>query len=671
MGLTPMSDVVPLMLITEPQPVYAGTFGGVFSTFGRTNNAIRDMNQGFGGIDRLRGFQLHLGTPPNYDMWSYYTVPITESGRTENGPDPNVLSTRTDLNEWMGDSSTRFYSVRKVRDSLPAARYFDYDTGTYKGDNIQIRGKRRDIAIEQIIEAEGERRPAAGEAPTSFRHAFILLVPGGSTASPVDIERLARIRRRWEGFYREATGGLGSASTAVEFGWSQIAPALLERGASAHWSNGRGPTTVTGFARLEPGEEPAAGIAVLASRAGEELISEAAVSATAVLLRARCYAERDGRINTGLAIASPVAESKVSFELRDLAGKLVSTATITVPSGGQTARFVGELFPGYSFPASFKGSLTMASPSPIAVTALRTILNEAGEFIITTQSVSDLDAPAPAETLYLPQVVWGGGYSTEMLLVNPGNSTLTGNLRFRAQDGRAATVGIPGAADGEISYRLEANATQILSAESESADAQSCYVVLTPAAGQSAPIAFAVFTFRQGGRIVTATGVPAATTAAQVRFFVDRTHDHDAGVAIVNPADKDAALTLRAFRLDGIAEEGPSSLSLSAGHQRALFASELIPSLPGDFRGTIEISSETALATVALRATYGNRFLLATLTVEADGHAQARRVLYFPHLADGGGFSSEFILLNLGKGASTPRLSFFTREGKPLRLASR
>ena len=45
MGLRPASEVNPLMLITDPEPLLKGTIGTVASTFGLTDNAIRDPGQ--------------------------------------------------------------------------------------------------------------------------------------------------------------------------------------------------------------------------------------------------------------------------------------------------------------------------------------------------------------------------------------------------------------------------------------------------------------------------------------------------------------------------------------------------------------------------------------------------------------------------------------------------
>lgn len=234
MGLRASSAVAPMFLISNPQPLMTGTVTSVISTFGRTNNAIRDSNQSFGTTDRLYNFR--LGIEGGSILSTATTAFINSSGRTQLGTDPNVVNTSSNLSSF-GAASGSTYSIRKFADSSPQSHFFDPNTLKFTGANIVFRGTRRNITIDDIIANEGQRSPAAGQAPTAFRHAFILIVPNGKEALQADINKLAALRRAWETFYLQATDGLSSVSTQLTANPSPtltaISPESVNAGSSA------------------------------------------------------------------------------------------------------------------------------------------------------------------------------------------------------------------------------------------------------------------------------------------------------------------------------------------------------------------------------------------------------------------------------------------------------
>ncbi len=673
MGLRPAGEVGPITLITQAQPIATGTIEALASTFGLSDNAIRDPRQTPGSQDRFRSFWVRLGSGSTSDLMSYSASYIEHSGHIETGPDPYVISTVEDLKYWWDAKPQMSYAILKTRDSAPCSRYFDFNTGKYTGDNITVAGTPREIAIEQIIESDGERSPAYGAAPTSLRHAFVLVVPAQKDVNRSDIDRIAAIRQGWESLYKSATENRGSVSTALRFGLSSVAETLTGNGGRAYASGGSEGTPVsTGFAALESSTPSVSGTLIMTVRANGKVVSEAAVPATEPVLRARCFAEISPAVNTGVGIAAPAAAAVITVELRDAAGKLVASGPQSLAAHNQMARFVRDLFPGAILPPQFKGSITVRSNTPIAVVALRTLLNEAGEFLITTEPVANLDSPPQANSLYLPQVAAGGGYTTDVLLVNPGSTALSGRLEFRDPDGRELDLGISGASGGNVPYRLEPDGSLVVTTNSISATPRTGFVIVRPDSPLRAPTAGAIFAFSQGGRIVATTGVPPAEPSPRIRVYVDRRNNHDAGVALVNPGTQPAALTVTAANLQGEARGTVRTFSLDPAHQTSLFASELVPDLPQGFRGTLLLESNVPVATMAMRSTNAaDRFLLSTLPVLDLTRLGAASSLFFPHLADGGGYLSEFIILNPGAGSSLSGLKFFSSTGTPLPLVSR
>jgi hypothetical protein len=88
------------------------------------------------------------------------------------------------------------------------------------------------------------------------------------------------------------------------------------------------------------------------------------------------------------------------------------------------------------------------------------------------------------------------------------------------------------------------------------------------------------------------------------------------------------------------------------------------------FRGLLRISSPTPIAVAGLRGRTNERgdFLIATTPPVPEGGPGSAE-LFFPHFADSGGYTTQFILFS---GSSGPPLSgnlrFFSQAGQALSL---
>jgi len=155
------------------------------------------------------------------------------------------------------------------------------------------------------------------------------------------------------------------------------------------------------------------------------------------------------------------------------------------------------------------------------------------------------------------------------------------------------------------------------------------------------------------------SGVPSALPTTSARVYVDKSSGHDTGVAIANPGGAASNVVLRAFQNNGstAAGNGPATLNLLANSQRAGFAGEFIDGLPGGFTGVLEITSSTPFVALTLRSLINTRgdFLLTTFPI-ADAMRPAPAPLVFPQIADGGGYTTQFIFVNAA-GSSTVGLS--------------
>ena len=201
-------------------------------------------------------------------------------------------------------------------------------------------------------------------------------------------------------------------------------------------------TTRTGSVTVLPTANNATptSLAIFAYKPADVTVVEAgtpAISGTAL----RMYVESSGTpgavgsIQTAVAIANSSANQvTVNLQLFNLAGTAAApTASLTVPASGKVAQFVSDFFT--NLPQSFKGLLRVSSTSsPLSVVGLRSRYNERGDFLITTTPPSVENVSSTAQFVF-PQLVDGGGYTTQLILFSATPKQATGNLTFASQSG--------------------------------------------------------------------------------------------------------------------------------------------------------------------------------------------------------------------------------------------
>jgi hypothetical protein len=150
-----------------------------------------------------------------------------------------------------------------------------------------------------------------------------------------------------------------------------------------------------------------------------------------------------GTIDTGIAIANNSSVSAVvNFELTDL--NAISTglaASVIVPAQGHVSKVIHELFPTLAVAqnaAPFRGVLRMISSNSVTVADLRLRYNERGDVLVTTTPVSNEAAASTTAELLFPQVVDGGGFTTQFVLFSGiSGQRSNGTLQFNGPAGQA------------------------------------------------------------------------------------------------------------------------------------------------------------------------------------------------------------------------------------------
>lgn len=419
---------------------------------------------------------------------------------------------------------------------------------------------------------------------------------------------------------------------------------------------------------IESGAVPY-GTAVFTLRQNGATVSEAAVPASPPTTRARLFIEqRNGvtaaltqyqgavDVTTGIGITNPGGQAAdLNLTLRDAQGFVVTTARGALGARNHAALLLNDLAaiaPGFQVPASFAaeggiGSLDIESDVPVSVMALRATTNQRNEILFTSTPVADLTLPAAAGQRVFPHFADGGGFTTAIILVNPSNLPVSGTLEFFSSSAEPLPVAPRGGSPvTSTRYLIGPDGAWVFESDGRD-ETRSGWVRLTPDGTQTAPFGAGVFRLGMNAAVVSESGVPSAALTPSARIFVDRTARRDTGVALANPSNSPVNLTVRAYALDGVTPASAARpLQLAARGHLAAASAGLVGELPEDFIGVIAIEAPAPVAALALRFLSNERNELIMMTLPVAGLTRAApSPVIFPHVADGGGFQTQLLLL--------------------------
>ncbi len=488
---------------------------------------------------------------------------------------------------------------------------------------------------------------------------------------------------------------------------SQNALSLPPNGSSSLLTLGTIGTVQAGYALADfTGNSAPYGTAVFTLKQNDVVVSEAGVPASPPTKLARIFVDyrsnisaKSGHVdagtistNTGVAIANPgETPAEVTFTLRDREGATVATGTGTIPAHGHRSRFIDHLndpdiAPNFNWPSTFGaaiefGSLEVSSTEPVSVLGLRMATNQRYNTLMTTTPIADETQSPSSGTIYLPRIVDGGGWKTTLILMNTSAQTETGTVRLFDANGQPLQVQlVDGSAAAVFPYVVPANGISIFETADLPAATLEGSVQLTPDPQTSAPVASGLFSFAQGGILVTESGIPSIAATSHARIFIDQTNGHLTGLAIANPSSAPMTFTVKAYQEDGVtpAGAGTNSFTLPGNAEMAGFMDRFVSGLPPGFLGIMDISTRTTpfgptgfFVPLTLRMLYNerNEFLITTFPV-ADLTRPAPTPIVFPQIADGisvGQYQTQFIMLGTGA-AVDATLNFFGDDGSPLAI---
>jgi len=464
---------------------------------------------------------------------------------------------------------------------------------------------------------------------------------------------------------------------------------LTDTGTAITSTLGTSPPIAVGYATaaVDSGAAPYA-TAVFSLSQNDQIVTEAGVPASPPVQRARVFVEYRTGITagistidtyTGLAIASRSASTaSLTYTLRDRNGQIIAIGHGNLPPNAHRARFVHELpdlAPDFQLPANFStaiqyGSLEISSNQPVSVLALRLIVNQRAEALLTSTLVSDLSQPLTSSPLYFPHIADGGGFTTSLILSNTSGATETGTISILDDAGAPLSVqSVGGAMAPTFSYSIPAAGTFIFQTDGSPSSARAGWVKVTPDGGTNTPVGTGVLSSSPAGILVTESGVPSSSPTTRARVYVDMSGSHDSGLAIDNPAGTPITVTIQAFDTSGrSAGNGPVTVNLAANGHLGAFVRELITGLPVGFTGVADLTSSSPFVPLTVRAlTNGRGDYLATTFPAADLTQAAPTPIVFPQIADGGGYKTQFIFIS-ADGAATVSVNFVADNGAALSL---
>jgi sugar lactone lactonase YvrE len=463
----------------------------------------------------------------------------------------------------------------------------------------------------------------------------------------------------------------------------QVPFSMSDRGGVSLHTAGTSSQNTVGYAAVQPdaGSLTPAGLAILGLRQNDVLVSEAGVPASPLIQTGRIYVEVNDLVNTGLAIANPSNQLvKISFFFTGASGE-TETRNLSIPPNGQVSAFLdSDLFFESSdggLPWPFIGTFSFSSSAPIAVIALRVFINERNEFLITTLPVTDLSALASGDPTVFPHFADGGGWTSQIVLVNPGDTTLTGTLQFVTHDGVAQVVTVNGQTNSSFAYSIKPRTSQKFQTAGWSASAVSGSVRAVPNGGSASPSGLTIFSLRKDGTTTTESGVPAQAAGNAFRLYAESKEvfgdvgSIQTGLAVVNMSNGPATVVLELSRLDGTSTGLTGTLYLAANGQTAIFLNQIpgLTSLQTPFEGVLRVSSSSPIAVLGLLCRYNERgdFLITTTPASNEAAPPSTSPLYFPQIADGNGYTTQFILFSGQAGeSSTGTLVLFNQLGGAL-----
>jgi hypothetical protein len=345
-----------------------------------------------------------------------------------------------------------------------------------------------------------------------------------------------------------------------------------------------------GWMKLESSESKLAGFFLVFDN-NLQTLDGADVSST--VMTSFVLTEIEGAGFNQLHIANPGSSSAtVNFELYNASGSVRATVARTINPNGALVDYMTDLFAG----------IAVASSDYVRVSSNQGLVpfSYLGVQGHDAKGLNGQDTTKGATTLYSPQYVVGGAdWSTTLSIVNletTGQTTVT--LRFIGDDGLqiGATQTRPIAAKGKLYVSAQdffVSAAQMTQGYIE-VKSNGALLAGSVAFGDPAQSKYTA-------ALPLVSTVQKAMVFGQVASGMVGDKSYFTGLALLNPTNADAQVTIELFDRDG-RRVTSGTLTIPAGRRRSSLLTEYFPGLTGQNIGSgyIKVTSDRGLASFAL-----------------------------------------------------------------------
>jgi hypothetical protein len=232
-------------------------------------------------------------------------------------------------------------------------------------------------------------------------------------------------------------------------------------------------------------------------------------------------------------------------------------------------------------------------------------------------------------TVYFPQVVGGlqgnVGWATGFMVTNPaaaGSPAASGTITLYQDNGMPFNIAgnfmnsfTQQAAAGPgntISFQISGGQTRYFLLEEPNFPLATGFAKLTSTLPLVASSVF-IEAYVPSGVEIAWAGVPGAVASARQSAFVVRDEGVDFGLAYANPNTAPATVTFQLLNTTGVAVGSPVTRTLEANNHGALFVSELFPTMPARFFGTMTITTAASTPVTAITLLFTSAGLFSTV----------------------------------------------------------
>lgn len=397
------------------------------------------------------------------------------------------------------------------------------------------------------------------------------------------------------------------------------------------------------------------------------LISETSVAAPAPSDMSMFYMDQGEGKDHVIIVSNPNSQpTDVDFHFGD-----TDQAKRTIPAEGRLDVLASQLFgSGVQGKAAV---LKISGQQPVAAVVLRRTHTSRGEDLV--MAVPPVESLGTAAEATVPGIAAGGGYESELVLVNPLNEAVSGHIQVLDQRSGESEGW---AQSSDLSYNLSPGGAYHLKLTSPSYLPERAFAVVHGDQGTKAPWAAAFVRISKDSLLLSETAIPARPGTHVAWMPVETLPDlirHGETPSIMNFTIADATPTPALLRFTLFDSDGKEHARyeqiLPPGTQRNWSLADLFN--VEAFNGTVRLFSDVPVAISDTRVTEtlrGEPFEseIGYMDMSAPKNGED---LELPSISDGAGIATDIVFVNPEEKDFQGQMKFESADGHPSEIVLR